>query len=335
MTVRLEILHVPDCLNLAPMLARLRQVTDLPVSTREIVTETEAAAAGMAGSPTLLINGTDPFRCPDQPDSAIACRIYLDEHGQRTPAPSAAQLCDAVAEAGDAVAEAGGGSTAVPTTPGDVLTGAPITPGGVLSSWRTRALPRGRAMRAVHQAILRGFATTGHPPPAAELGLAAGPGDNPDEILATLHDRDAIRLDAAGRPSVAYPFSARPTRHRVRIDNGVDVYAMCAIDALGVAPMLDRDTRIESSDLTSGQPVIVTTTAGHSTWDPPGAVVFLGASAGGGPSADNCCGRLNFFTDETTAKTWSDAHPEVPGQILTHEEAEALGARLFGRLLRN
>jgi len=303
MTVHLEILHVPNCPNLVPMLARLRQVTDVPVSTREIATEAEAAAAGMAGSPTLLINGSDPFRSPDQPDSAIACRLYLDEHGRRTPAPSAAQLRDAIAvEAGGGstteadgapTTEAGGGSTTeagggssteaggAPTTPGGVLTAGSTAPGDVLSSWRTRALPRGRAMRAVHQAILRGFATTGHPPPAAELGLAAGPGDNPDEILATLHDRDAIRLDAAGRPSVAYPFSARPTRHRVRIDNGVDVYAMCAIDALGVAPMLDRDTRIESSDLTSGQPVIVTTTAGHSTWDPPGAVVFLGASAGG------------------------------------------------------
>lgn len=39
--MRLEVLHVPDCPNLPPMLERLAQVTDLPVVTRVI--ETSAA----------------------------------------------------------------------------------------------------------------------------------------------------------------------------------------------------------------------------------------------------------------------------------------------------
>jgi hypothetical protein len=43
--VKLEVLHVPDCPNLAPLLDRLRQVTDLPIITYEVDTDHEASAS--------------------------------------------------------------------------------------------------------------------------------------------------------------------------------------------------------------------------------------------------------------------------------------------------
>jgi hypothetical protein len=46
------------------MLSRLAQATDLPVTTRLIDTDEDAARFGMAGSPTLLIDGVDPFAPP-------------------------------------------------------------------------------------------------------------------------------------------------------------------------------------------------------------------------------------------------------------------------------
>jgi hypothetical protein len=39
MSVNLEVLHVPDCPNLVPLLDRLRQVTGLPITSREITTD--------------------------------------------------------------------------------------------------------------------------------------------------------------------------------------------------------------------------------------------------------------------------------------------------------
>ena len=92
MSITLEVLHVPGCPNAAPLLEHLRQATDLPVTTREITTEVEAATSGMAGSPTLLVDGRDPFSGPEGCACGIACRIYRDEHGRVAPAPSAAQL---------------------------------------------------------------------------------------------------------------------------------------------------------------------------------------------------------------------------------------------------
>jgi hypothetical protein len=148
-----------------------------------------------------------------------------------------------------------------------------------------------------------------------------------------LHDADVIRLDPAGAIGVAYPFSAVPTRHRVRLASGVEVWAMCAIDALGIPAMLDPDATVTSVDPVTGQPVTVTVHDHHYAWDPAAAVVFYSAAAGTGPSADCCCNDLNTFTSPATARTWMHTHPAVPGELLDAATAERLGRHIFGALL--
>jgi hypothetical protein len=339
-SVTLEVLHVPVCPNVAPLLERLREATDLPVTTRQITSAADAVAAGMRGSPTLLINGRDPFPTSSLQgcDCGVSCRIYRDEHGQAVPAPSVTQLRDALAAAG---APAAATSLSVDTlsglplaVSGDESCCDPVRPGEVVSAWRSRALPLDPVEKAVHQAILRAFAATGRPPAGSDLNaVTAGSGRATADVLAALHELDAIRLAPDGRIAVAYPFSAAPTRHNVRIGDRVEVYAMCAIDALGMSAMLGEDTRIDSVEVTTGHPITVTMTESATRWDPAGAVAFIGADAAGGPSADCCCDYLNFFTDTAAAQAWTAAHPHVPGQILTQAEAEDLGARLFGHLL--
>ncbi len=90
---------------------------------------------------------------------------------------------------------------------------------------------------------------------------------------------------------------------------------------------------IESVDVTTGRPARVVTRQGVRTWEPGSAVVFVGADAGGGPSADCCCDYLNFFADRDTAEAWVGAHPDVPGEVLDQPAAEELAVRLFGDLL--
>jgi hypothetical protein len=53
----------------------------------------------MHGSPTLLIDGVDPFAGPDQPPS-LSCRLYRDEAGRAGGAPSVQALRQALAAAG-------------------------------------------------------------------------------------------------------------------------------------------------------------------------------------------------------------------------------------------
>jgi hypothetical protein len=62
--------------------------------------EREATEAGMHGSPTLLVDGADPFAEPGQPPS-LSCRMYRDASGRAGPVPSVKELRRALTAAGD------------------------------------------------------------------------------------------------------------------------------------------------------------------------------------------------------------------------------------------
>ena len=100
----LVLLTVPACPNTAAfeenLTAALAGRPEAAVSRRVIASEREAAEAGMHGSPTLLINGTDPFAAPGQPPS-LSCRLYRDAEGRPGPAPSAEALRRALAAASE------------------------------------------------------------------------------------------------------------------------------------------------------------------------------------------------------------------------------------------
>ena len=70
--------HVADE-RLRDALARVGR-REVPVERRLIGTPEEAATAGFRGSPTILIDGRDPFADPDAP-VGLACRVYRTEAG--------------------------------------------------------------------------------------------------------------------------------------------------------------------------------------------------------------------------------------------------------------
>jgi hypothetical protein len=100
--MKLTLLTVPDCPNAAAfeeqLAAALAAHPGIVVHRREISDEQAAAEAGMHGSPTLLIDGIDPFASPGQPPS-LSCRLYRDAAGHLTPAPSAESLRQVLAAA--------------------------------------------------------------------------------------------------------------------------------------------------------------------------------------------------------------------------------------------
>lgn len=88
--VELTLLTVPGCPNAAVfgerLAAALAGYPDAVVRRREVCDEREAAEAGMHGSPTLLIDGVDPFAAPGQAPS-LSCRLYRDAAGRTEGAP--------------------------------------------------------------------------------------------------------------------------------------------------------------------------------------------------------------------------------------------------------
>jgi hypothetical protein len=70
-----RVLHVPDCPNTSVAIERIRAASsDARITAVGITSDADAAIAGMRGSPTILIDGTDPFTAPGTP-TGIACRI--------------------------------------------------------------------------------------------------------------------------------------------------------------------------------------------------------------------------------------------------------------------
>jgi hypothetical protein len=97
--LELSVLAVPDCPNGPIMLERLGLVLadypDARVTGHVVRDEAEAVRLGMHGSPTLLVNGIDPFAVPGS-RASVSCRVYRDESGRGQGAPSVAALRRAV-----------------------------------------------------------------------------------------------------------------------------------------------------------------------------------------------------------------------------------------------
>jgi hypothetical protein len=100
--MELTVLTVPGCPNAAVfeerLAAALAGYPGVVVRRRQVADEQEAAETGMAGSPTLLINGTDPFAAPGQAP-ALSCRLYRDAAGQLAGTPSVEDLRRALEQA--------------------------------------------------------------------------------------------------------------------------------------------------------------------------------------------------------------------------------------------
>ncbi|MFI1168613.1 hypothetical protein ACH4UM_34875 [Streptomyces sp. NPDC020801] len=99
--MRITLLTVPDCPN-APMveerLARALDGREVDVQRVEVGDPEQAARLGMTGSPTVLIDGLDPFAVPGAPAS-LSCRLYRGPDGRAEGAPSVADLRRALADA--------------------------------------------------------------------------------------------------------------------------------------------------------------------------------------------------------------------------------------------
>jgi hypothetical protein len=182
--------------------------------------------------------------------------------------------------------------------------------------------------------ILRHFATEGRPS-SKQVRTAAGRlGIDAEQALETLAREDLVHRAPDGEITVAYPFSGRPTAHRVRFSGGHEVDAMCAIDALGIAPMFGERIEVESRDPASGEEIRARVAPdGAAEWSPESAVVVAGVLDRQSDSCRGCCPVLNFFVSPANAESWLARHPEVRGDVISMPDAAAAGRAVFGDVL--
>ncbi|MBE0564074.1 MAG: FAD-dependent oxidoreductase, partial [Ochrobactrum anthropi] len=151
-------------------------------------------------------------------------------------------------------------------------------------------------------------------------------------LLDELRRRDLVVLD--GELIVgAYPFSDHNTGHRVTLD-GRTLNAMCAVDALGIGAMTDRDTAIASPCGHCGALIRITTQdRGRALADvePQSAVMWQSVRYEGGCAASSLCATTAFFCSDEHLSAWRDERStDEPGFRLSIEEGLEAGRALFG-----
>jgi hypothetical protein len=213
------------------------------------------------------------------------------------------------------------------------LAAAEIPPSKLGSARRARLED---AEREFYFWILRRFASHGTPSSTDTAAAAERLGLDRKAALTKLADEDLIHVDENGEVVVAYPFSGRPTAHKVRFESGREAYAMCAIDALGIAPMFDQAIEIASVDPLTGEAVRATITPeGEGTWEPRSAAIVAGVIDRSDESFRGCCPALNFFASAESGNRWlKDPHRGVRGQVVSMPEAIAAGRAVFGDVFR-
>jgi hypothetical protein len=193
----------------------------------------------------------------------------------------------------------------------------------------------GREEDDTRKAILKAFAEEGRAPHVQEVARALGlPLEPVLEVCRTLARHDLIVWkDGEGQILSVYPFSGLPTAHRVLMEGHKTLYAVCAIDALGIPFMLGQGGSIRSACFFCQVPVRVDIHEGLLQGVQPSTTVVWSSERDGCCVAEVRCPLINFFCDEEHLHKWLATSPDEQGTTLSLMEALDVGKAAFGQLL--
>ncbi len=187
-------------------------------------------------------------------------------------------------------------------------------------------------IRKLHQQILQSFVQIGRSLNRAEIsGLTA----NLDEAIKILKENKLVVFTDNDEPLGAYPFTMEKREHKVLI-NGHRVYAMCALDALSIAPMFNAATVISSICRVTRNPVHIKMSGDRITNLDSSEPVQVGIDWGAEDSkiccADSLCMQMIYLRDKKIAHQWLEERNEQR-EIFTLLEAVEFGERFFAPLV--
>ena len=188
-------------------------------------------------------------------------------------------------------------------------------------------------LQGLHKAILNTFVEQGRPLPITEAATHLSQ-HNVEQAFQILAQNDLIVLDVEQQMIMgAYPLSYEVTPHVVEV-NGHAINAMCALDALSVAPMFELGTSIKSSCVISGTPLTIQMQGEQVTavnvnddlyvgirWQPPC-----------GSAAHSLCRDMVFLLGQQAAEKWQQ-RSEIEGTVFDLPAAVAIGSAFFRPLL--
>ena len=185
--------------------------------------------------------------------------------------------------------------------------------------------------RRLHRSLIEAVLATGAVPSTGDLAARLETSEGVViSRLAALAVADYLALDGSGRVVCLYPFSVVPTPHVVAID-GKPRYAMCAIDALGIPAMLDRELDVAGRCAVCNAPITLRVRPGTIVAaTPPGAMVVARRDEAE-PAFAACCPFTVFTCGQKHAERF--AHRITSARRLALAEALAHAETIFANLL--
>ncbi|MHD0398692.1 organomercurial lyase [Staphylococcus simulans] len=105
-----------------------------------------------------------------------------------------------------------------------------------------------------------------------------------------------------------YPFATHPTLFKVQLPDHTTVYAMCAIDALGIHYTLNKPIHIEAQCAETKEPIQISLKNGQLHTNHPKTYVLFKNLSSETQCADSCCPEIQFFSNKKALDQYYHTH---------------------------
>jgi hypothetical protein len=299
----ITIVHVADCPHVDLARRRLDAALDqvglhATIHQRLVTSDHDTATAGLRGSPTILIDGHDPFD-DDNETTGLACRLYRTEAGA-DGAPSVPDLVEALRRHG-----------------------------------RRSPLERPLSDDLAHEIRWAAFerVRTGHAITTSELAEQLGA--PPEKIAVALDELERAGLiERAPTDAIVggHGLTLTPTRHHLVLD-GIALHTWCALDAIGIPAALDTDAEITTPCGWCDRPLTLTVHTG--TPEPAADMVLWLPRDPCTNVRQQFCPHANLHCDRDHLDRWRARAGEPSGDVLTVADATSLGRDWWGQTDRS
>ena len=309
--MKVELLYFEGCPNWRTVERRLRSLAeeqDFDLHFRLVSTPEEAEAAQFRGSPTIVIDGRDPFAQGDEP-FGLSCRLYRTPDGP-AGAPTIEMLRAALVEA--------------------VMTARAPTAVDALDDALARATPRLSADGRLLAVAIYRLLAVGEP---VKIDAAAARAGLPPKSAADIVGSwPAVFTTKGGRIVGFWGLALDEMPHRLR-SGGVELSAWCAWDPLFLAPLIG-DLDVATNDPITGNVISYRIDADGQVSDlshPETVLSFVRPEQTWDDRVmETFCHHVLQFTKSSTAATWTESHPGT--FVIGFDDAKELARRHAARI---
>ena len=101
-----------------------------------------------------------------------------------------------------------------------------------------------------------------------------------------------------------YPLSLKPTEHQILLEDGTKLFAMCAVDALGMPIMFNKNVRVISRCEECKSEIVLEIRNEHIIFMSHPNATICSPKRQVYPTAETCCPFVNFFCSKKHANEW-------------------------------